>query len=246
MPEAEAESANVLAEASPEPSGRSLRQYVWDFPTRIFHWLLVGLLGFSWWSAENDHMDWHYKSGLTVCGLVVFRLLWGLFGTSTARFRQFVKGPRAIRAYMRGERPAPIGHNPIGGWSVVALLLALVTQVASGLFSVDVDGIESGPLSSLVSFEQGRLAAGIHEVSFNILLGLVALHVLAILFYLVAKRRNLIGAMVTGYQRVVDTPVEIAKGGWIRLVLAIAAAGLVVWLITRGGGSAVGNAPATF
>ena len=243
MQKAEEPTAESPVEPRPEQQAAGLRQYVWDFPTRIFHWLLVALLGFSWWSAENDQMDWHYKSGLTVCGLVVFRLLWGLFGTSTARFGQFVRGPRAIWSYMRGEQPAPIGHNPIGGWSVIALLLALVTQVASGLFSVDVDGLESGPLSSLISFDQGRVAAGIHDVSFWVLLGLVGLHVLAIIFYLVAKRRNLIGAMVTGYQRASGQPVEVARGGWIRLALAIAAAAFVVWLITRSG---TAPPPATF
>ena len=243
MRKAEEPTAESPVEPRPEQQAAGLRQYVWDFPTRIFHWLLVALLGFSWWSAENDQMDWHYKSGLTVCGLVVFRLLWGLLGSGPARFGQFVRGPRAIWFYLRGEQPAPIGHNPLGGWSVVALLLALVTQVASGLFSVDVDGLESGPLSSLVSFDQGRLAAGIHEVSFNILLVLAGLHLLAVIFYLVARRRNLIGAMVTGYQRASGQPVEVARGGWLRLVFAIGAAALVVWLITRGGAA---PPPATF
>src|SRR5690348_13361440 len=114
---------------------KALRQYVWDFPTRAFHWLLVALIGFCWWSAETDHMDWHSLAGLAVCGLLIFRILWGIFGTSTARFAQFVKGPRAIWSYLRpGEGPprvAPIGHNPLGGWSVVALLLVLATQTVS-------------------------------------------------------------------------------------------------------------------
>jgi cytochrome b len=223
---------------------KSLRQYVWDGPTRLFHWLLVGLIGFSWWSAENFHMDWHYKSGLTICALLVFRLLWGLFGTTTARFRQFVKGPRGVWSYVRGQQPVTLGHNPLGGWSVVALLLALVTQVASGLFTVDLDGIESGPLSYLVSFDQGRTAAGIHEVSFNVLLALIALHVLAIAFYLVVKRRNLIGTMITGYERA-TSPVAVSRGGWIRLIVAVAVAGAVTWWIANGASVATSSAVAT-
>jgi cytochrome b len=212
---------------------KSLRQYVWDGPTRLFHWLLVGLIGFSWWSAENAHMDWHYKSGLAICGLVVFRLLWGFFGSTTARFRQFVKGPRGVWSYVRGTRPASIGHSPLGGLSVIALLLAVGTQATSGLFTVDVDGLESGPLSHLVSFDQGRVAASIHDISFNVLLALMALHIVAIAYYLVVKRRNLIGAMVVGYERTAQ-PIDMSRGGWLRLVLAIAAAALLTWWIAGG------------
>ena len=215
-----------------------MRQFVWDFPTRAFHWLLVVLLGFSWWSAETDHMDWHLLSGLTVCGLLIFRILWGVFGTGTARFTQFVKGPRTIWAYLRpGEgapRVAPIGHNPLGGWSVIVMLLLLVIQTVSGLFAVDVDGVESGPLSALLDFDQGRIAAKIHHLSFNFLLALIALHVLAILFYLVVKRRNLIRAMVTGSQPVLGEAQPVAKAGLWRLAAAIIAAALLSWWIAGG------------
>lgn len=182
----------------------SAREYVWDVPTRIFHWLLVLLLGFSWWSAETYRMDWHRYSGLAICGLLIFRILWGFFGTSTSRFLQFLKGPRAIWTYVRsgrgGTAAVPLGHNPLGGWAVLAMLLVLVIQIMSGLFAVDIDGIESGPLSSLVDFDQGRFASDVHDLSFTVLQWLVVLHVLAILFYLMFKRRNLVAAMVTGYR----------------------------------------------
>lgn len=216
------------------------RVFVWDFPTRIFHWSLVLLFGFSWWSAGTHHMDWHQYSGLSICGLMVFRLLWGLFGTRTARFAQFVRGPRAVFAYLRpggrSPRPAPLGHNPLGGWSVIVMLLLLCIQVVSGLLAVDIDGIESGPLSHLVDFDQGRAAAAIHQISFSLLLLMVLLHILAIIFYLVVKRRNLIRAMITGYQRTMDgadaeaaTP---ATRG--RLILAILVAAVVVYAVGKG------------
>ncbi|GAA0310567.1 cytochrome b/b6 domain-containing protein [Sphingomonas oligophenolica] len=216
-----------------------LRQYVWDVPTRAFHWLLVALLGFSWWSAETDHMDWHQLSGLAVCGLLIFRILWGVFGTGTARFAQFVKGPRAIWSYLRsGERarrPALIGHNPLGGWSVVALLLVLATQTLSGLLAVDVDGIESGPLSYLVDFDQGRLAAAIHHISFTVLQGLVVLHMLAILFYLLVRRRNLVWAMIVGTQPIPDgEPRAVARVAVWRLAVAILVAAAAAWWIAGG------------
>ena len=217
----------------------ALRQYVWDFPIRAFHWLLVGLLGFSWWSAETDHMDWHQLSGLAVCGLLIFRILWGVFGTGTARFARFVKGPRAIWSYLRpGEgapRAASIGHNPLGGWSVVALLLVLATQIVSGLLAVDVDGIESGPLSYLVDFDQGRLAAAIHHTSFTVLQVLVVLHLLAILFYLLVRRRNLIWAMIVGTRPIADgEPGAVSRVALWRLAVAILIAAAAAWWIAGG------------
>src|SRR5690606_7310394 len=146
---------------------------IWDLPIRIFHWLLPLLLGFSWYSAENRLMDWHRYSGYGILGLLSFRLCWGLWGSHTARFSSFVKSPARVFAYARGGGQGPsgfAGHNPLGGWSVVALLLVLAAQVGSGLFAVDVDGLESGPLSYLVSFDGGRWLANVHGVSFNILL----------------------------------------------------------------------------
>ena len=210
---------------------------VWDGPTRLFHWSLVCLLAFSWWSAENHMMDWHRLSGVTVVGLVIFRLSWGVIGSSTARFSQFVRGPAASIAYVRGaagkiERP---GHNPLGGYSVILLLLLLTAQVASGLFATDVDGLESGPLSYLVSFDQGRWAAEMHELSFNLLLAASALHVLAIVFYLVVRRRNLVTAMFTGSDRFFrDGDAGLVRASWLRLAIALLIAGLGAWYLWNG------------
>lgn len=215
---------------------KTLRQYVWDVPTRLFHWLLVGLIGFSWWSAEMRYMDWHLISGLTVCALLVFRILWGAFGTATARFSQFVKGPRAISAYLRSsDAETPVGHNPLGALSVIALLLVLAVMVITGLFAVDIDGIDSGPLSYLVDFDQGRTAADIHHLSFTALQILVALHVLAILFYLVRRKRNLTWTMITGSEPLGEgegRPVDRVHP-W-RLAVAIAVAAGVAWWIAGG------------
>ena len=214
---------------------RSSRTAVWDVPTRLFHWLLVALIAFSWWSAKNGQLDWHLKSGLSVLALLVFRVLWGIVGSSTARFAGFLRGPRGIVAYVRGQEPPLPGHNPLGGWSVIAMLVIISVQVGTGLLAVDVDGIESGPLSYLVDFDQGRTAAAIHEVSFNILLGLMGLHVLAIAFYLVVRRRNLVGPMITGHDRSLGTTSHTLRRGkgWA-LVISIAIAFLVAWWIANG------------
>ena len=219
--------------------GNVPRQLVWDVPTRLFHWLIVGLVAFSWWSAEYDHLDWHLSAGLAVCGLLVFRILWGIVGTDTARFSTFVKGPRAVWSYLRargGTRvPSSPGHNPLGGWSVIALLLTLCVQVATGLFAVDVDGIESGPLSYLVDFDQGRLAAAVHAAAFNLLLALVALHVAAIMFYLVVKRRNLTRTMITGFQPDAEgSDTRVALAPWWRVLVAVLVSGLLMYGVERG------------
>ena len=219
-------------------AGGAERQFVWDLPTRIFHWVLVGLLGFSWWSAENHRLDLHFYSGVTVLGLVVFRLLWGIFGTSTARFGQFVKGPGAVMSYLRPSSSLPdtVGHNPLGGWSVIVMLLVLVIQVGTGLFATDIDGIDSGPLSHLVDFDQSRTAAEIHEISFNILIVLVILHVLAVLFYLIVKRRNLIGPMLTGFRMAGEDGAAdsaVAASPW-RLLVAVIVAALLAYGVNNG------------
>ena len=177
------------------------RVAVWDLPIRLFHWALLVLAVTAWWSQKSGDLTLHRMAGSTVAGLLVFRIWWGVFGSSTARFASFVKGPRAALAYARtGEHSAP-GHNPLGGWSVVALIACLVVLVGCGLFAVDVDGLESGPLSSLVTFETGRLASKVHGLAFQTLEALVVLHLVAIAFYAVFKRQDLMGPMVTGRRR---------------------------------------------
>jgi cytochrome b len=125
------------------------------------------------------------------------------------------------------------GHNPLGALSVVALLLLLLSQIALGLFAVDVDGIESGPLSEFVSFEAGRNAAGWHEDVFNVLMVVVALHVLAVLYYLWAKKQNLIGAMVTGRRHFETATAEMTPAPLLRLVLGILLSAGLTWAVAR-------------
>ena len=205
---------------------------VWDIPTRLFHWSLVALFAFSWWSAEQGEMDRHKLSGLTLLGLVAFRLLWGIIGSNTARFASFLRAPAQVIAYLKGQTGPTAGHNPLGGYSVLALLLLLTTQITSGLFAVDTDGLESGPLSYLVDFDQGRQASHLHSLSFNLLLGLIALHIAAVLFYRVIRKRNLLTPMLTGRdaELPVQTPALKPAPLW-RLALAVVlAAALALWM----------------
>jgi len=217
-------------------------QKVWDAPTRLFHWLLAGLFLFSWWTAEEHLMDWHRASGLTILGLLVFRLWWGFAGPETARFAHFIKGPRAIFGYASSllgpTHKLAFGHNPLGALSVAAILLAFAAQVGLGLFAMDTDGIESGPLARFVSYDFAEQAGDLHEDAFNILLVLVGLHIAAFAFYLVVKRANLIGPMITGRRAKAETgPAEgIASVPLWRFLLGVVLAGGAVGLILWAGG----------
>lgn len=204
---------------------------VWDRPTRLFHWLLVALIAFSWWSGENKQLDWHIWSGLAVLTLLIFRFLWGLFGSSTARFAGFVRGPRGVVAYLRDQRSwqAP-GHSPLGALSVVALLLVIALQVGLGLFATDEDGFNAGPLATLVSGDTSDAAAALHKTLFNVLLGLIGLHLAAIAYYRLFRGKKLIGPMITGRSETVGDAMRPGKW-WSALICAAVALAITRWII---------------
>jgi cytochrome b len=210
---------------------------VWDLPVRITHWLFVVCIAVSWWTAEQRLMSWHRYSGYTLLGLIIFRIYWGFAGSSTARFTSFVSGLSGVRRFLslpRETRVAITGHTPLGSWSVLVLLSAMLAQVALGLFVTDVDGLESGPLSHLVSFDTSRELAEAHETMFNVLLTLVALHVAAILFYLVYDRNNLTAAMLTGRKHGAANGSGLKPAPAWRLWTGLGLAALTVWLMIRG------------
>ena len=206
---------------------------VWDLPTRLFHWSIVLLVAFSWWSAEEGPIEWHMWSGFAIVTLLLFRILWGLVGSSTSRFANFIRGPKTIAAYlsdMRGWRP--VGHTPLGALSVVALLGALAVQVTTGLIQIDSDDFVEGPLSHLVSFEVAEAAHDVHDASFDVLLVLIALHVAAIAFYRLALGKELIGPMITG-RAAIDAEAEPMRPGrwWVALLCLAAALAVTRWIV---------------
>ena len=207
---------------------------LWDWPTRLIHWSFVLLIPAMWWTGKHDNITLHETLGYALIGLLVFRILWGFAGASTARFAGFVRGPRAIFRYLFSRSAEPVvGHNPIGGWSVLVLLGLMIGAVSTGLITQDVDGIESGPLSHYFSYETADAARHWHGLIFNLLLVMIAVHLVAILFYLVVKRDNLVGPMVTGRKRLAGAP-EIAFAPlWRLAVIAAMAAGFALW-IARG------------
>lgn len=187
----------------PGPADRSIR--VWDLPTRVFHWMLVILVtvSFATGIVGGTWMQYHLWSGCTILGLLIFRLAWGFAGGRHVRFSAFVRGPRAGLHYARtlldANAPRHLGHNPLGGWSVLAMLIALSVQAVTGLFAND-DIFTEGPLYPWVSKATSDWLTHIHKLNRNVILLLVGLHVLAILFYLVIKHENLIHPMFTGHK----------------------------------------------
>ncbi len=208
-----------------------MRVAIWDGPTRLFHWLLVLLIAGAWWTAEQGELEWHFRIGTAIGGLLVFRIVWGLIGGSTARFAGFVRGPRAAIDYLRGRAPPAIGHNPLGALSVVAMLGLLCLMVGLGLVSTDEDGLFLPPLSHLVSLETSEAAHDLHEQVFDILLVLIGLHVAAILFHALVRRRNLIGPMVTGTGTAPEGAQPLRRASAIRLIAAILVALAAIWLV---------------
>ncbi|MGZ8370462.1 MAG: cytochrome b/b6 domain-containing protein [Caulobacteraceae bacterium] len=206
---------------------------LWDGPVRLIHWSIAGLLVVSWWTQDHDLMSWHRRSGYAIAALLAFRLFWGVFGSQTARFSSFIKGPRAVLAYVRGRAVAGLGHTPLGAFSVIALLAALIAQVGMGLFAIDEEGFESGPLARFVSFDTARAVAGAHEWGFRIILALSVLHIAAIAWYAL-KGKNLIGPMITGRKRLaLDMPEPARAKAWAYVagvVLAAAVFALLLWL----------------
>jgi cytochrome b len=213
---------------------------VWDVPIRVFHWLVVVLVATQFLTAEFDAWALHKLSGYCVLALVLFRIVWGFIGTHTARFTSFVRGPSAIRAYARGfwSRTAEhaIGHNPMGALSVLGMLVLLLLQTGTGLFSMDRDtGLVSGPLSHLVSEDTSFRFTAIHEFLSGVVQILIALHVLVIAYYALRKRENLIWPMIVGKKRVAAAVEAPAMSNYAvrALVAAVLAALFVVVVVTR-------------
>ncbi|MCP5420333.1 MAG: cytochrome b/b6 domain-containing protein [Gammaproteobacteria bacterium] len=223
------------------PTNELDRIPIWDLPVRLFHWLVVTLFIVSFVTGQigGNAMIYHMYSGYSILALVIFRVLWGFFGSTSARFSHFVRGPAAFFSYAKTlPRRVPSytpGHNPVGGGMVVVLLALLLVQAVTGLFANDDIFIE-GPLAGWVSKETSDWLTGIHEINIDLLLILVGLHVAAVLFYLLYKRENLVEPMVTGNKRVAGEPKTsiVFPSLWRALLLALLAAGGVLVLVGAG------------
>ena len=199
---------------------------LWDLPTRAFHWLIVVCLPLAWWSAENEKYELHQWLGYTVIVLVVSRIILGFLGSRHSRFADFLVGPGRVLAYLKGLGASSAGHNPLGGWSVVALLSLLLLQGVSGLFNSD-DVFFSGPLYYGASGPFRDTMGQLHELAFDVLLVLVVLHIGAVLYYQRGRKEPLIQAMLRGRapgKEGLAAPVPV----W-RAILVTAVVALMFW-----------------
>ena len=226
-------------------AGRAVTVRVWDRPLRLFHWLLVLCLLGSFLSvkAGGYWMDWHFRFGYAALGLLIFRILWGVVGPRYARFASFVHAPSRLVAYLRGgpEAPQVLGHSPLGALSVFAMLLAIAVQATTGLFTSDQIATE-GPLARMVSGATVDNASRVHHFNQNVILVLVGLHLLALLFYRLVRRRSLVKPMLVGDKLVapnaaVPDPAALAArddaGVLLRAVITAAIAAAAVTTIVR-------------
>ena len=229
---------NKVSNSHPE-TGQTVRVLVWDLPTRLFHWGLLTclILSFVTGIIGGNLMEYHMLSGYMISVLLIFRLAWGVFGSRTARFSSFIKGPAAVFEYTlmllkKKTENTYLGHNPLGGWSIVAMLLVLFIQVATGMFSND-DILTEGPLFGWVSKETSDLLTWVHLINRFLLVALIAIHLFAVFFYYFFKHENLIGPMITGrksWPASVDNPI----GSNFLAAAIFGLAILIVYLLVRG------------
>lgn len=200
---------------------------IWDIPTRLFHWLLVIGFGLQWLTGRflDDAIDWHFYIGYSLLGLILFRIIWGFVGTQYAKFTQFLSSPKAAIHYSKTlhkkQSPVHATHNPLGGWVVVIMLFLIGLQAISGLFVSD-EIFSEGPYYSVASSNVKDAMAFIHFNLFDVLIGIAALHILAVLVYQLYKKQHLIQAMFHGKKSVDAVGITSSK-----LILAIFIACLV-------------------
>jgi cytochrome b len=212
------------------------RVRVWDLPTRLFHWLIVifvvisfvtGIVGGNW-------MSYHLKSGYVILALLLFRLGWGFWGGRYSRFVSFVRGPAIVVRYaktlIRQGSPRILGHNPMGGWSVMAMLAALFAQVGTGLFAND-DIATQGPLYGWVDKATSDWLTGIHLINKGVILFLVALHLSAVLYYLLIKHDNLVLPMITGLRPWREDAPSSIYNIWLAVLTAAFSVMVVYWVV---------------
>ena len=214
---------------------------VWDWPVRLVHWMIVALLVTLVVTAEvgGNAMEWHIRAGETMLALVLFRVIWGFVGTRHARFSSFVRGPDAVLRYARSVVRPPhelhVGHNPLGGWMVIALLLLLLVQAGTGLFSND-DVLTEGPLVRFISKDLSDTISGFHIKNAWVIVALACAHIGAVLFYLLALKENLIAPMVHGSKRLPATHASAGarREGPAKAIVLLVGCGLAVWwVVTR-------------
>ena len=208
---------------------------LWDLPIRLFHWLLAVLVLAAVITGKvgGSAIVWHGRIGLAILGLIAFRMVWGLVGSTHARFASFFPTPASIAAYLRGQWHG-LGHNPLGALSVLGLLTLLTAQVSTGLFAND-DIAFRGPLSDLITKDNSDALSTYHRLIIKGLLAMILLHLGAIAFYTHVKKDSLVKPMISGWKDIDPnhatpfSPLHYRGGGPIALICALAFASFAVY-----------------
>ncbi len=208
---------------------------VWDFPTRFFHWSLVFLMVGLFYTGFAGEMVWHFRLAYVVLTLIFFRICWGFAGGTYARFNSFLFNPLEIFFYFKNlfnlqSEKHYLGHNPLGGLSVIILLSLILVQGISGLFTTD-DIASEGALYSLVSSKMGAFFTKLHKTNFQLIIAMVLIHISAIFFYLFYKKENLIKPMLTGYKTTTENPILKPVKIWVALIFLLISALLVAIIV---------------
>lgn len=200
--------------------------FVWDLPVRLFHWFLLISLLSAWYTSdgERDLIDYHLKIGYFTLGLIIFRIMWGIFGTQYAKFSQFFPTKAKLLSYLNKSKQnqvdTTVGHNPLGGLMIILMLLLILSQAISGLFMND-DVFTTGPYYESVNSSIQKFMSLIHHNVFDIILFVSVVHIGAIFYYLFAKKINLIVPMFTGYKSTDNNETSSIKSSKLLLALVI-------------------------
>ncbi len=213
---------------------------VWDGATRLFHWSLVTAFALSAYSAFEDkygiYADIHLWSGLADVALVSWRIVWALLGSETSKFSHFLKSPleaiRHARGFFKKSDNHPVGHNALGGYSVLLMLVLLLAQAVMGLYSSD-DMFFEGPLAGKAEGLSSKLTE-LHEGLGVFLLYFVGFHIFVIIAYRLLKGLNLLWPMISGYMKAPeDTAEPRMKSQWLAFILFLLVGGIVYYVVFR-------------
>lgn len=207
---------------------------VWDIPTRLFHWGLVAVFIFQFVTGDilDDAMQLHFYGGYVALGLILFRIIWGFVGSYHARFSSFLYSPAVAIRYMKGtaDTQTYLGHNPLGGYSVMAILAVMMTQAVSGLFMTD-DIFFNGPYYGALGSAVDDVMSFLHHNAFLVMWFLIALHIAAITYYTFKKKQALVPAMFHGKKPATTDQSMAVKTPWIAFIVSVLVTAAIVYMV---------------
>src|SRR5271154_1386660 len=209
---------------------------VWDVSIRLFHWLVVALVAAAYATWRLNWMVWHGWIGDLLLALLLFRLVWGFFGSETARFSPFLTSPRIAFQHLKyallRESDRQVGHNPAGGWMGGFLLALLLAETLTGIYVAN-DIADVGPFTGIAPAPVANAIDASHAILWNVLVAAIVLHVLAIFGYAAAKGQNLLLPIITGTKVLPEIVVAPPMGSPARAAVLFAGSAAAAAIIAR-------------